>query len=77
MSSQLREHNGRAAGGSHYDDASDNDDYDIRPSAELSDGDHDILESEDECERLLTQKEGIEGLLGSSVKIVKRDGSKM
>lgn len=75
MSSKTPEDAGRAAGGSHYDDASD-DDYDIRPSAELSDADHDVLESEDERERLLTQKEGISGFFGSSVKIGGRDGGK-
>lgn len=43
---------------------SDDERYDDgRPSAELSEGDHDILESEDERERLLTTKqEGISGL---------------
>ncbi|KAH6638193.1 alkaline-phosphatase-like protein [Boeremia exigua] len=76
MSSESRVDNGRAAGGSRYDDASDSDDYDIRPSAELSDADHDILESEDERERLLTQKEGISGLFSSAVKIGKRDGGR-
>lgn len=68
MSSALPTNNGRAAGGSRYEDASD-DDYDLRPSAELSDADHDLLESEDERERLLTQKEGISGLFSSGVKI--------
>ena len=76
MSSQSRENNGRVAGGSRYEDASDNDDYNIRPSAELSDGDHDLLESEDEREKLLTQKEGIAGLLSSGVRIGKRDGGR-
>ncbi|KZM26262.1 uncharacterized protein EKO05_0002171 [Ascochyta rabiei] len=74
MSSQSREHHGRAAGGPHYEDASDNDDYDIRPSAEISDGDHDLLESEDERERLLTQNEGVSGLFSSGVRIGRRDG---
>lgn len=76
MSSQSRDDHGRVAGDSQYEDASDNDEYDIRPSAELSDADHDILESEDERERLLTQKEGISGLFSSGVKIGKRDGGR-
>ncbi|KAJ4355202.1 hypothetical protein N0V95_003162 [Ascochyta clinopodiicola] len=74
MSSQPRDNHGRTAGGPHYEDVSDNDDYNIRPSAELSDGDHDLLESEDERERLLTQKEGISGLFSSGVRIGRRDG---
>jgi hypothetical protein len=74
MPSQSGDEHNRVASGSHYDDTSDNDDYDIRPSTELSDGDHDILESEDERERLLTQKEGISGFFSSGVKIGKRDG---
>ncbi|KAF1360682.1 Phosphodiest-domain-containing protein [Lizonia empirigonia] len=72
MSSQSREDRSRVAGDSHYEDDSENDDYDIRPSAELSDADHDILESEDERERLLTQKEGLSGLFSSGVKIGRR-----
>lgn len=53
---------------------SDNESYDGRPSAELSDGDHDILESEDERERLLTKNEGVSGLFGKKgIKIGKRD----
>ncbi|KAH7124049.1 alkaline-phosphatase-like protein [Dendryphion nanum] len=45
-----------------------------RPSSEISEGDHDILESEDERERLLTKQEGITGLFGQkSVKIGKRE----
>lgn len=51
---------------------SDDEGYDGRPSGELSEGDHDILESEDERERLLTQKEGMSGMFGrreSGVKI--------
>jgi len=76
MSSNPRADTGRAAGGLHHDDASDSDDYDLRPSAELSDGDHDLLESEDERERLLTQKEGMSGLFSSSVKIGKREGGR-
>jgi hypothetical protein len=74
MSSEPRDDHGGSANDSRYDDGSDNDDYDIRPSAELSDDDHDILESEDERERLLTRKEGIAGLFTSGVKIGKRDG---
>ncbi|KAJ4395142.1 hypothetical protein N0V91_011047 [Didymella pomorum] len=76
MSSKSRADAGRAAGGLQHDDASDSDDYDLRPSAEHSDGDHDLLESEDERERLLTQREGISGLFGSGVKIGKRDGGR-
>ncbi|KAF2132716.1 Phosphodiest-domain-containing protein [Dothidotthia symphoricarpi CBS 119687] len=44
--------------------ASDDESYDGRPSGDLSDADRDILESEDERERLLTQKEGLPGLSG-------------
>ena len=76
MPSNPRINAGRAAGGPHYGDGSDSDDYDLRPSAEHSDGDHDLLESEDEREQLLMQKEGISGLFGSSVKIGKRDGGR-
>lgn len=48
-----------------------------RPSVELSEGDHDILESEDERERLLTKKDGISGLFNKkSVKIGKRETAK-
>jgi hypothetical protein len=55
-----------------YDHTSDDGGYDGRPSGELSEGDHDILESEDERERLLTEKDGLSGVLGrkgSGVKI--------
>ncbi|KAF2707551.1 Phosphodiest-domain-containing protein [Pleomassaria siparia CBS 279.74] len=47
---------------------SDDERYDNgRPSGELSEGDHDILESEDERERLLTVKqEGIPGLFNKT-----------
>ncbi|KAF3001512.1 hypothetical protein E8E13_009163 [Curvularia kusanoi] len=78
MSPEMRESSTRAAGGSHYDvDGASDDDYDIRPSAELSDLDHDLLESEDERERLLTQdSRGISGLFGKSVKIGGRDGGR-
>lgn len=76
MSSNLRDHDGRIVNNSHYEDASDNDDYDIRPSTELPDSDHDLLESEDERERLLTQNEGISGLFSSGVKIGRRDNGR-
>lgn len=76
MSSESRVDNGRAAGSSRYEDASDTDDYDLRPSAEMSDADHDLLESEDERERLLTRKEGISGLFSSGVKIGNREGGR-
>ncbi len=58
-----------------HEPASDEDEYDGRPSGELSEGDHDILESEDERERLLTQKDGLSGMFnrtGLGVKIGKR-----
>ncbi|CAO2656894.1 Nn.00g056970.m01.CDS01 [Neocucurbitaria sp. VM-36] len=58
---------------------SDDEGYDGRPSGELSEGDHDILESEDERERLLTQKDGRSGIFGkrvSGLKIGKRDKKK-
>lgn len=77
MSSKPRDRHGRVADNSRYEDASDNDDdYDIRPSTELLGSDHDLLESEDERERLLTQKEGISGLFSSGVKIGRRDNSR-
>jgi hypothetical protein len=47
-----------------YDPESDDDAYDGRPSGELLEGDHDILESEDERDRLLTQKDGLSGMFG-------------
>jgi hypothetical protein len=48
------------------------DDEGYNPS-EVSEGDHDILESEDERERLLTQKEGFSGLFNKKgVRIGKR-----
>lgn len=47
-----------------YDHTSDDEGYDGRPSGELSKNDHDILDSEDERERLLTQSEGVKGILG-------------
>ncbi|RAR15027.1 Phosphodiest-domain-containing protein [Stemphylium lycopersici] len=47
-----------------YDHTSDDEGYDGRPSGELSKNDHDILDSEDERERLLTQSEGGKGILG-------------
>jgi hypothetical protein len=55
-----------------YDPDSEDEGYDGRPSGELLDGDHDILESEDERDRLLTQKDGIKGIFGKQgVKIGK------
>ena len=55
---------------------SDDEGYgDGRPSSEVSEGDHDILESEDERERLLTKQEGISGLFSKKgVRIGKREG---
>lgn len=49
-----------------------------RPSSEVSEGDHDILESEDERERLLTSQEGGSGLFSGKkgVKIGKREQKK-
>lgn len=48
---------------------------DERYGSEVSDGDydHDILESEDERERLLTQKDGRGGLFNKGVRTEKRD----
>ena len=49
------------------DPTSDNDDErdsPSRPSADMSEGDHDILESEDERERLLTKGDGMSGIFG-------------
>jgi hypothetical protein len=55
-----------------YDPDSEDEGYDGRPSGELLDGDHDILESEDERDRLLTQKDGLTGIFGKQgVKIGK------
>jgi hypothetical protein len=45
-----------------------------RPSTEISDGEHDLLESEDERERLLTQKDGL--FSKQSVKIGRRKREK-
>jgi len=62
-----------------YDHTSDDEGYDGRPSGELDERDHDILDSEDERERLLTQKDAGKGLLGrraSSVKVGKWDKKK-
>jgi hypothetical protein len=59
-----------------YDHTSDDERYDGRPSGELSEGDHDILESEDERERLLTKDKGILGRKGSGVKVGKWDKKK-
>jgi hypothetical protein len=78
MSTRSHEQAGKRADGSGhapYEHASDDESYDIRPSAELSDDDHDILESEDEREKLLTQRDGIAGLFGSAIKIGKRGGA--
>lgn len=55
-----------------YEHTSDDENYDGRPSGDLSEGDHDILESEDEREKLLTRNDGGPGLFGrkgSGVKI--------
>lgn len=57
-----------------YDHTSDDGDYDGRPSGDFTDGDRDILESEDEREKLLTRQEGRSALFGrkgSGVKIGK------
>jgi hypothetical protein len=48
-----------------YDPESDDEGYDGRPSGELLAGDHDILDSEDERDRLLTQKDGLTGMFGN------------
>lgn len=52
-----------------HDNASDSNDG--RPSADISDDDHDLLESEDEREKLLTHNNGILGSKGSSTRIGK------
>lgn len=57
-----------------YEHTPDDEDYDGRPSGDLSDGDHAILDSEDEREKLLTQQDGKRGMFGrkgSGVKIGK------
>ena len=54
-----------------YNHSSDDESYDGRPSEEVSDADHDLLESEEEREQLLTQKEGF--FKKKSVKIGKHD----
>lgn len=55
-----------------YDPDSEDDGYDGRPSGELLAGDHDILDSEDERDRLLTQEKGFSGVFGKKgVKIGK------
>jgi hypothetical protein len=59
-----------------YEHTDDDERYDGRPSGELSENDHDILESEDERERLLTQKDGTKdrlGRKGTGVKVGKWD----
>jgi hypothetical protein len=48
-----------------YDAESEDDGYDGRPSGELLEGDRDILDSEDERDRLLTRKDGITGMFGN------------
>jgi len=48
-----------------YDAESEDDGYDGRPSGELLDGDRDILDSEDERDRLLNPKDGITGMFGN------------
>ncbi|KAH3989974.1 hypothetical protein HBH92_157960 [Parastagonospora nodorum] len=50
-----------------YDPESDDEGYDGRPSGELMEGDHDILDSEDERDRLLTQEQGIFGKKGVKI----------
>jgi hypothetical protein len=63
-----------------YDHTSDDERYHGRPSGELSEGDHDILESEDERERLLTRDNGAKSRLGrkgSGVKVGKWDKKEM
>jgi len=58
---------------------SDDESYDGRPSGELSTRDHEILDSEDEREELLTQKDGLKNLLsrrGSGIKVGKWDKKK-
>ncbi|KAH7408259.1 alkaline-phosphatase-like protein, partial [Phaeosphaeria sp. MPI-PUGE-AT-0046c] len=47
-----------------YDPESDDDVYDGRPSGELLEGDKDILDSEDERERLLTHRDGVSSMFG-------------
>jgi hypothetical protein len=47
-----------------------------RPSSEISEDDHDILESEDERERLLTKPEGVSGLFGQPKVRIGRRGEK-
>lgn len=47
-----------------------------RPSSEVSEGGHDILESEDERERLLTKQGGMSSLFSKKVKIGKREQKK-
>jgi hypothetical protein len=62
-----------------YDHTDDDEGYDGRPSGELDERDHDILDSEDERERLLTREDGNKGLLGrkgSGVKVGKWDKRK-
>ncbi|CAN9341283.1 unnamed protein product [Alternaria alternata] len=59
-----------------YDHTSDDEAYDGRPSGDLDERDRDILDSEDERERLLTREDGGKGILGrkgSGVKVGKWD----
>lgn len=53
------------------DNTSDSDLHNGRPPNDLSDNDHDILESEDEREKLLTRNDGVLGQKGSNVRIGK------
>ena len=58
-----------------HESATQGDYHDNRVSGEISEDEHDILESEDEREKLLTQKDGISGIFGrtgTGVKIGKR-----
>jgi hypothetical protein len=62
-----------------YDHTSDDEGYDGRPSGELDERDHDIPDSEDEREKLLTRDDGRKGVLGrngSGVKVGKWDKKK-
>jgi hypothetical protein len=47
-----------------YEPTSDDEHYVGRPSEELPESEHDILESEDERDRLLTQKDSASGIFG-------------
>ena len=57
-----------------YEHTDDDESYDGRPSGDLSKNDHDLLDSEDEREKLLTQDQEGKGFLGrkgSRVKVGK------